>query len=109
MRIWDIHVKNLCRQHLLGEHNELHAMWSIITKDLKGFCNHPETKRWRGKLKALYKKHEEIINEMERRGYNHKSCLDKKKARGKSFQDYKWQSVKKQKELLKKRCKFCKV
>ena len=30
MRIWDIPPDKLCRQHLLGEHNELHAMWHIL-------------------------------------------------------------------------------
>ena len=32
MRTWDIPPEKLCRQHLLGEHRELHAIWSIITK-----------------------------------------------------------------------------
>ena len=26
MRIWDIPLDRLCRNHLLGEHNELHAI-----------------------------------------------------------------------------------
>lgn len=30
MRIWDIHPSLLCRKHLLGEHRELHAIWSIL-------------------------------------------------------------------------------
>lgn len=31
MRIWDIPPDKLCRNHLLGEHNELHAIWNILT------------------------------------------------------------------------------
>lgn len=69
MRIWDIHPDKLCRNHLLGEHNELHAMWNILTQGKTGYSNHPETKRWKGKLKALYCVHEEIVQEMITRGY----------------------------------------
>ena len=87
MRIWDIAPKVLCRQHLLGEHREIHAIWSIITKNKKGYINHPETIRWKGKLKALYKRHEDIVKEMINRGYNHNSPLDKKLAIGKNIQD----------------------
>lgn len=28
MRIWDLSPKRLCRNHLLGEHRELHAIWA---------------------------------------------------------------------------------
>ena len=70
MRIWDIPPDKLCRNHLLGEHSELHAIWSILTKDKKGFARHPETLRWKGKLKALYIKHEIIVQEMKKRGFN---------------------------------------
>ena len=87
MRIWDIAPKKLCRNHLLGEHRELHAMWTVITENKKGYSMHPETQRWKGKLKAMYLRHEELVKEMSRRGYNHKSPLDKKKAKGKSIQN----------------------
>ena len=87
MRIWDIPVENLCRNHLLGEHSELHAIWSIITKEKNGYSHHPEVIRWKRKLKALYLKHEEIANEMGKRGFNHRSILDKKLATGKDKQD----------------------
>ncbi|AFS82918.1 pyrimidine dimer DNA glycosylase/endonuclease V [Candidatus Nitrosopumilus sediminis] len=87
MRIWDISPNLLCRNHLLGEHRELHAMWVIITEKKKGYSLHPETLRWYGKLNALYLRHELLANEMCSRGYNHKSPLDKRKATGKSLQD----------------------
>ena len=45
MRIWDIPPEKLCRNHLLGEHNEQHAIWSILTHNKKGFSHHPETIR----------------------------------------------------------------
>lgn len=75
MRIWDVPPDRLCRNHLLGEHAELHAIWSILTQGKSGFANHPETLRWKGKLKALYSRHERLADEMALRGYMHKSPL----------------------------------
>jgi len=106
MRIWDIDPKHLCRNHLLGEHRELHAIWSIITNNKKGYSQHPETKRWQGKLKALYFRHEDLVKEMERRTYNHKTPLDKKIAKGKDRQDEFLQTVEEQKHIL-RRCSYC--
>jgi hypothetical protein len=105
MRIWDLSVGKLCRQHLLGEHRELHAIWTVITKNKKGYSQHPETKRWRGKLKALYFRHEAQVKEMVKRGYRHFSPLNKKLAKGKSIQSFFIDSVKEQKKILKnKKC-----
>ncbi|MBS3783435.1 MAG: pyrimidine dimer DNA glycosylase [Anaerolineae bacterium] len=88
MRIWDIPPEKLCRNHLLGEHAELHAIWTILTEDRQGgYANHPEVERWRGKLKALYSKHEEIVREMLARGYRHNSPLDPELATGAEVQD----------------------
>ena len=87
MRIWDIAPRKLCRNHLLGEHAELHGIWTILTQGKQGYANHPEVERWRGKLKALYNKHEEIVDEMLQRGYRHNSPLDPQLATGKGIQD----------------------
>lgn len=87
MRIWDINPKKLCNQHLFGEHRELHAIWSILTNDKKGYRHHPETKRWVGKNKALFVRHEQLLKEINRRGYNHNSPLNKSQAYGKIKQD----------------------
>jgi hypothetical protein len=75
MRIWDISPKRLCRLHLLGEHRELHAIWNVLTTGKKGYANHPETLRWKGRLKALYLRHQRLVEEMARRGYRHASPL----------------------------------
>ena len=101
MRVWDIEPKYLCRKHLLGEHRELHAIWKILTTDKKGYRNHPETKRWIGKLAALYKRHEKEILEMEKRGYMHNSDLDKKLATGETIQKDFVDSIEEQKQILK--------
>jgi len=105
MRIWDIPQSKLCRQHLLGEHRELHAIWSVLTKGKKGYSRHPETLRWKGKLKALYLRHAGIVNEMERRGYKHQSTLDKRLACGRCSQADFVDSRKEQLKILKgKKC-----
>jgi hypothetical protein len=82
MRIWDLKPERLCRQHLLGEHRELHALWVILTDGRRGFAHHPETRRWRGKLKALYKRHESLVQEMARRGFRHATPLPAAQATG---------------------------
>jgi hypothetical protein len=86
MRIWDLPPEKLCRNHLLGEHSELHALWAILTQGKKGFSNHPETRRWRGKLKALYARHEKLAEAMKARGYKHRSPLPVECATGESKQ-----------------------
>lgn len=87
MRIWDLDPAILCRQHLLGEHRELHAIWSILTKDKKGYRRHPETIRWIGRTKALFLRHGLLVEEMEKRGYHHHSPLAQSKAKDQSTQD----------------------
>ena len=86
MRVWDVEPKLLCRQHLLGEHRELHGLWNILTthKGVGGYSHHPETRRWTGKLAALHARHEALVEEMTRRGYNHASLLDVGLAEGTS-------------------------
>lgn len=101
MRIWDVKPEILCRKHLLGEHRELHALWTIITKNKVGYSKHPETLRWYGKLNALYKRHDELVLEMKKRGYNHKSSLDVKSATGDSKQSDFVNTIREQMEILK--------
>jgi hypothetical protein len=72
---------------LLGEHHELHGLWRILTEDRRGYAHHPETRRWRGKLAALYERHEALVAEMAHRGYRHGSPLDQKYATGSTVQD----------------------
>ena len=109
MRVWDIPPKKLCRNHLLGEHREIHALWSILINNKKGYAKHPETLRWIGKLTALYNRHEKIVNEMKIRNFNHKSPLEKTKATGDEIQNEFVNTIEEQIQLLrKKRCK-CKV
>jgi hypothetical protein len=87
MRIWDLPPEILCDRHLLGEHAELHAVWSILTQGKTGYSRHPETLRWKGRLRALYAVHDEIVREMLSRGYRHSSPLDESLATGSAVQD----------------------
>ena len=103
MRIWDLPASKLCREHLLGEHRELHAIWNILTQNKFGYSRHPETVRWKGKLAALYLRHEELVVEMMKRNFNHKTKLDMALATGVSIQDQFVDSYDEQIEILKKK------
>jgi hypothetical protein len=109
MRVWDFPPKLLCRNHLLGEHAETHAIWSIITRQKRGFSHHPEVGRWRGKLRALYSRHEQQVKELEKRGYQHQSPLNINLARGKAKQKELIDSLKKQKGILKRKRCDCRI
>jgi hypothetical protein len=71
---------------LLGEHRELHAIWSVLVNGKQGYAHHPETLRWKGKLKALFGRHDALVSEMAARGYRHLSPLPLSKATGRAKQ-----------------------
>jgi hypothetical protein len=73
MRVWDIHPGYLNRESLLGEHREVHAIFSIIINHKSGYARHPETMRWRDCLGALVFRHDCLTEEMRLRGYRHLS------------------------------------
>ena len=100
MRIWDLDPRLLCDRHLLGEHRELHAVWSILTAGRTGYANHPETVRWRGRLAALHARHEAEVAEMGRRGFRHASPLDGRLAVGEAVQTELVDSLAAQRERL---------
>lgn len=100
MRIWDLPPALLCRQHLLGEHRELHGLWIVLTQGRAGYRGHPETRRWEGRLAALYNRHEDLVVEMLARGYQHKSPLDASLAAGLVIQDQWVDSPSEQYEIL---------
>jgi hypothetical protein len=72
MRMWDVPTHLLCRQHLLGEHNEMHAFLGSIYKGVRmaGYIQ-------RGLLnpRLLWRRHQQLVDELLRRGYNHHSPL----------------------------------
>ena len=54
----------------------------MLVNGKKGYAQHPETLRWRGKLKALFGRHEALVSEMTTRGYRHRSQPAKKQSTG---------------------------
>ena len=75
MRIWDINPGYLNDQSLLGEHVELHGLFSVIINNKTGYSQHPETKRWFKLLGALNIRHDLIVSEMYLRGFKHNSPI----------------------------------
>ncbi len=73
MRVWDIHPGYLSRQNLLGQHAEIHALFSVITGRKKGYAAHPETRRWQDCPGRLRRIHDLTVLEMSLRGFNHAS------------------------------------
>lgn len=74
MRQWKVDPRLLCRKHILGEHVECHMFVGTIlhNKPLSG------TRYIRDGLVEVHSiksRHEELVSEMVRRGYNHKSPL----------------------------------
>ena len=65
-----------------------------------GIRRHPEVRRWDGRLAALYARHEAVVAEMARRGYGHRSPLDRRLATGADRQDEQLASTAEQLELL---------
>ena len=98
MRIWDVAPRTLCRAHLLGEHRESHAVFAVITRGTRGYRDHPETKRWVGKLPALALRHRRLADEIRRRGYRHASPM--RSGRGSRIQRVRLLPVTAQRALL---------
>ena len=109
MRVWDLAPRLLCRQHLLAEHRELHGLWRILTLGKKGYSRHPETLRWVGRLKALYRRHEALAAEFARRGYRHLTPLDRGLATGRARQDRFVDPPARQRRLLARKGCGCRV
>ncbi len=76
MRVWDIHPGYLDRGGLLGQHTEIHAVWSVLRGCKGGYSRHPEVLRWRGHEARLAIVHEITVREMGLRGFDHASPLD---------------------------------
>ena len=73
MRMWMINPRLLCRNHLLGEHNEIHKLVGCLRLNRsirlyleKGFLE-PQN---------IISRHNQLANEMLRRNYQHKTPID---------------------------------
>lgn len=72
MRQWMVDPRILCRKHLLGEHVEMHMFVGSIHKELSmdGYVKNNLMQPL-----ALRSRHDALVEEMTRRGMNHKSPL----------------------------------
>jgi len=75
MRVWDLPAGYLNRQSLLGEHRELHGIYSILTQGKSGYAHHPETLRWVQRLSGLAMRHRQLVAEMSLRGYTDRTPI----------------------------------
>jgi hypothetical protein len=71
--MWMVDPKMMCRQHLLGEHVELHMFCGTLKKkgSIDGFIQNQLLEP-----NSIAKRHEELVKEMEARGMNHKSPIE---------------------------------
>jgi hypothetical protein len=107
MRMWMVDPSVLCRQHLLGEHNEIH----------KHRHNFEKGHRISGRIEinaveplSMEARHNSLAKEMEARGYNHKSPYKQPSMDSYSKSDKEAQvDVEKAMELLIGRCKSCRA
>lgn len=75
VRIWRTSVKVMDRQHLLGEHYELHVVVSALLRGKGAWFKHPQTKRFYNHIGQLVDRHMQQVREFNCRGYNHKSPI----------------------------------
>ena len=70
-----VNPRIMCREHLLGEHVEIHMFIGTINsnKSVKGY-----SQKGLLELHNLYARHADLVEEMKHRGYNHYSELDEK-------------------------------
>lgn len=74
-RMWCVDPGLLCRQHLLGEHKELHQLVGHISAgNLAAVRGHAE--RSQVDTSRIVERHAALVVEMDRRGYNHASPLE---------------------------------
>jgi hypothetical protein len=99
MRMWKVDPSRMCRQHLLGEHLEMHMFVGSINKgiNLGGYIS-------KGLVEVHYIKdrHSELVQEMEGRRYHHRSPLPEFK----EFEAGKVSTKDNEKELG-RRCREC--
>lgn len=72
-----INPRWMCRKHLLGEHVEIHMTVGSLRKkkNLAGFLS-----RGLLELQSIERRHDQLVREMQRRGYTHASPLPRFKA-----------------------------
>lgn len=72
MRMWNVDPRLMCRKHLLGEHVEMHMFAGTLAKGvgIQGYLD-----RGLVEVDRIRIRHDELAEEMVRRGYKHRSGL----------------------------------
>lgn len=73
MRMWMVPTRFMCRKHLLGEHVE-HHMFIGHLKQKKAVDGYIQNNCF--EPKSLYSRHDLLVQEMLKRGYNHNSPIN---------------------------------
>lgn len=72
-RMWMTDVSKMCRQHLLGEHKEIHQLMGTLKKKMRidGYIRNNCIE-----ISSIVSRHDALVDEMVKRGYNHKSPIE---------------------------------
>jgi hypothetical protein len=104
LRMWMVNPKHMCRQHLLGEHRECHNFFGTLCRhiSIKGYLD-------KGELdpRLLIERHDELVREMLRRGWNHYSPIDTVDYSYVQLPDHCCIDKDKSRDLLFSRCERC--
>jgi hypothetical protein len=75
-RMWMGKVNTMCKNHLLGEHKEIHQLIGQLKKKMSidGYIKNNCIE-----ISSIESRHNEIVNEMISRGYNHMSPIPSQK------------------------------
>lgn len=98
-------VEQLCRVHLLGCHSECHKLVGSLNKhrSITGYIQHNCVE-----LVSLQSYHDELVEEMIRRDYNHKSPLPDFEVEHVPFYELIYTiDQQKSEQLLRQRCDKC--
>jgi hypothetical protein len=101
--MWMLDPRTLCRQHLIGEHSELHKYRHVFVRrySIAGRLGQIEPA-------AMKRRHDELATEMLRRGYRHESPYSMPSLSHLSPEDrYGRVDLRESRKLLHERCAEC--
>lgn len=102
-RMWMVDPRQMCYRHLLGEHREIHSLVNSMLKSRwEQVIGH--AKKGQVETRSIISRHQELVEEMLRRGYKHQSPLPE-------FDPIDMGEVDREKNLveLARRCEKCKT
>lgn len=75
--MWNVDPQLMCKQHLMGEHVEMHMLREAIRKHPHGEAiAKGHAKKGQVNTRKIQERHDELVAEMESRRFNHDSPLD---------------------------------